>query len=353
MKYLQDTFKAELSDDSNTRVEEGIVYIRSRYWSAVDILELTRTADGRNDVFDELFDEWLQERIENKCSEADEFLDKLDQQDRFLRLIEAHKDGNVMPFVGAGLSMPSGYPGWTHFLRKQWVQTLLPVSDLDELLANGRYEEAAQTLADFFKDALFSETIERTFGCSRELLVGAAGLLPYLFTGSVVTTNFDNVIERCYEIAGLMFPEKLSGNESDMLRRMLSSNQRFLLKLHGRAISSKGRILTRSEYDLNYSGDNTLNNTIKALCDSKSLLFLGCSLTVDRTIAVIKDYVTEQGHGNLPKHYAFLEEPDTREKRIKRNGDLADCHIYPIWYPQHSHDESIEALLMKLYSSTK
>ena len=101
MKYLQDTFKAELSDDSNTRVEDGIVYIRSRYWSAVDILELARTADGRNDVFDELFDEWFNERVENKCIEAKEILDKLDQQDRFLRLIEGYKDGNVMPFVGA------------------------------------------------------------------------------------------------------------------------------------------------------------------------------------------------------------------------------------------------------------
>ncbi len=353
MKYLQDTFKAELSDDCNTRVEDGIVYIRSRYWSAVDILELARTADGRNDVFDELFDEWFNERVENKCIEAKEILDKLDQQDRFLRLIEGYKDGNVMPFVGAGLSMPSGYPGWTHFLRKQWDQTTFHESDLNELLANGRYEEAAQTLADFFKDALFSETIDRTFGCSRDLLAGASGLLPYLFTGSVVTTNFDNVIERCYENAGLTFPDKLSGYESDIIRRMLLSNQRFLLKLHGKAISGKGRILTKSEYDLHYTEGNTLNKAVKALCDSKSLLFLGCSLTVDRTISVIKDYVTEQGHENLPKHYAFLEEPDTKEERIKRNGDLAACHIYPIWYPQYLHDESIEALLMKLYSATK
>jgi hypothetical protein len=353
MKYLQDTFKAELSDYSNTRVEEGVIYIRSRYWTAVDILELARTADGRNNVFDELFDEWLQERIENKCAEADDILDKHDQQDRFLRLIEAYKDGNVMPFVGAGLSISSGYPGWTNFLRKQWDQTLLPESDLDDLLANGHYEEAAQTLADFFKDALFSETIERTFGCSRPLLAGAAGLLPYLFAGSVITTNFDNIIERCYEIAGLMFPEKLSGDESDMLRRMLSSNQRFILKLHGKAISGKGRILTKSEYDLHYSGDNTLIKTLKALCDSKSLLFLGCSLSVDRTLAIIKGYVSEQGYDNLPKHYAFLEEPETKEERIKRNHDLAACHIYPIWYPQHSHDDSLEALLMKLYSSTK
>jgi hypothetical protein len=353
MKYLQDTFKTELSEDSNTWVKDGIVYIRSRYWTAVDILELARTADGRNDVFDELFDEWFNERVENKCIDAKEILDNLDQHDRFSQLIELHKKGTIMPFVGAGLSMPSGYPGWTHFLRKQWFQTLLNESDLDEMLVNGRYEDAAQKLADAFNDALFCETIDHTFGCSREPLVGAAGILPYIFTGSVVTTNFDNVIERCYHNADKPFSEKLSGKDSSAIRRLLAANERFILKLHGTAVTGNGRILTKSEYDLHYSGDNTLNKTIKALCDSKSLLFLGCSLTVDRTIAVIKDYVTEEGHDNLPKHYAFLEEPDTKEERIKRNGDLAACHIYPIWYPQYSHDESIEALLMKLYSSTK
>ncbi|MEI8012748.1 MAG: SIR2 family protein [Candidatus Omnitrophota bacterium] len=353
MKFLQDTFKAELSDDSNTRVEEGVVYIRSRYWTAVDILELARTADGRNEVFDELFDEWLQERIENKSAEADEILDNLDQHDRFLRLTEAYKADGIMPFVGAGLSIPSGYPGWTHFLRKKWSETLLPKSDLDELLINGHYEDAAQKLADSLEDALFSEVIDHTFGCSREPLAGAAGLLPYIFNGSVVTTNFDNVIERCYLSADKPFSEKLSGHDSSEIKRLLALNERFILKLHGKAITGNGRILTKSEYDIHYEGDYTIQNTIKAICASNSLLFLGCSLTVDRTIAVIKEYVNEQGHDNLPKHYAFLEEPAEASDRIKRNHDLAACHIYPIWYPQHLHDESIEALLMKLYSSTR
>jgi len=347
MKYLHGTFKEELSDESNLWVADGIVHIRSRYWSAADIVELARKPDGENEVFAELFAEWLQERTENKVAEADDILKKFDQNDRFLRLTEAHKTGGVMPFVGAGLSMPSGYPGWTSFLRKQRKQTTIPEADLEALLKFGQYEEAAQLLADA-QAVAFSEAVDSSFGCTREPLTGAVGLLPYIFKGSLVTTNFDNVIERSYKNADNVITEKLSGCESEEIRRNLALNVKFILMLHGKATSGRGRILTKTEYDAHYIDGSTLKKTIKAICDSKSLLFIGCSLTVDRTIIAIKEYVTEEGHDNLPKHYAFLEEPDSEENRIARQDELAACHIYPIWYPQNTHDESIEALLTKL-----
>jgi len=83
------------------------------------------------------------------------------------------------------------------------------------------------------------------------------------------------------------------------------------------------------------------------------LLFLGCSLTVDLTLTCIQEYVNEEGHDHLPKHYAFLAEPDLDEERIQRQKKLSECHIYPIWYPQDAHDESIEALLVKLREATR
>jgi hypothetical protein len=352
MKYLHRTFKEELSDDSNLWVADGVVHIRSRYWSAADIVELARKPDGENKVFNELFAEWLQERTENKIGEADAILNKFDQNDRFLRLTEAHKAGSVMPFVGAGLSMPSGYPGWTSFLRKQRQQTLIAEADLETLLSQGQYEEAAQLLADA-QGVAFSEAVDSSFGCTKEPLTGAVSLLPYIFPGSIVTTNFDNVIQRSYHNADNPILEKLSGCESQEIRRLLALNVRFILMLHGKATLERGRILTKLEYDTHYIDGNPLRKTIEAICGSKSLLFLGCSLTVDRTLTAIKEYVAEEGHDNLPKHYAFLEEPDSEAVRIARQGELAACHIYPIWFPQKAHDESIEALLTKLQKATQ
>ena len=351
MKYLHDVFKEELSDESNFRLADGLVYIRSRYWSASDIVELARKSDGENEVFEELFVEWLQERIENKVTEADEILENFEQHDRFSSLIATHKAGSVIPFIGAGLSIPSGYPGWSHFLRKQRRQTMITEADLEVLLKQGDFEEAAQLIADY-QGVAFNEAVDSTFGIDRDL-AGAIQLLPHIFSGSIVTTNFDNVIERSFKNAGIAFLDKLSGFGSQTIRRRIASGERFLLMLHGTAKSGNGRILTKREYEGQYILGNTLEKTIKALCDTHNILFLGCSLTVDRTLVAIRSYINVEGHDNLPKHYAFLAAPDSNDERISRQNALSKCHIYPIWYPQGSHDESIEALLIKLHEATQ
>lgn len=352
MKFLHEVFKEELSDDSNLRVENGYIYIRSRFWSPVDIIELARKPNGDNDVFTELFDEWLQERIERKIEEADEIISKYNQFDRFLKLVEAHKDGSVMPFVGAGLSMPSGYPGWSSFLQAQCTHTKIDRKVFGDLLNQGKFEEAAQLIADELGVG-FTEVVDSSFGCSRPLS-GPVELLAYVFSGCVATTNFDNVLCRSYKNAEKAFSEIISGCNSEEIRRHLVKGSNFLLMLHGKATSGKERVLTQKEYDVHYDkGDNTLKKTIKALCNSKNLLFLGCSLTVDRTLTCIREYVNEEGHDHLPRHYAFLAEMDSDDKRIQRQKELSECHIYPIWYPKDTHNESIEALLIKLHEDAK
>ncbi len=351
MDYLEDIFKEELSDEDNVRVENGRVYIRSRHWSPIDIVEMARLPDGKNVLFDELFAEWLEERTENKLSEANEILEKYDQGDRFLKLSEEFNKGSVIPFVGAGMSVPSGYPGWTNYLRKQLVNTTISRQEFEALIDGGLYEEAAQQIADELGVG-FSEAVDSAFGCSRDL-AGCVRMLPYVFPGSVVTTNFDNVLERSYTDAGRPFSAIMSGQDSASLRKNLAANNKLLIMLHGKVTSGEGRILTKDEYDEHYSHNNILEKVIKSLCDRNNLLFLGCGLTVDRTLTCLKEYVNEEGHENLPKHYAFLEDPDNDALRIQRQRQLSECHIYPIWYPKDMHDESIEALLIKLRGSIR
>lgn len=353
MKWLETRFKEDLSNEENLTVSNGQVVIRSRSWTASELVDLVGRPDesGKNLLFDELFDDWLAEYKERQIELADEILRRFELEDRFRRLCEAHRAHTVMPFVGAGLSMPSGYPGWTHFLRKQRRQTAIAEADLEALLSQGEYEQAAQQIADA-QGVAFNEAVDSTFGCTRDLC-GPIEMLPYVFPDSIVTTNFDNSLDRTYQNAEKPFTEKLTGADSNEIRRMMRAEGRILLMLHGKATSGRGRILTQAEYDRHYADGVTLTSTIHALCDSRNLLFLGCSLTVDRTLSAIKIRVQEVSHENLPKHYAFLQEPPTEELRLQRQRELADCHIYPIWYPADTHDESIEALLVKLHEASQ
>lgn len=341
MKYLKPIFADALAQEENLFVDKGRVYIRNKHWAPDEIIEGLLKPEAYND----LFLDWLQERKEELIESAKAILDEFGLQDRFSKLREVYARGAVVPFVGAGMSVSSGYPGWTTFLRQNIRETAIDAVAFNETLGAGLYEDAAQSLADALGPA-FNEAVENSFGCSREIS-GCVQLLPYVFDSCVITTNFDDVIKRCYESAEKPFSEELSGEHSRELPRKLAESKRVLLKLHGTSTSPRGRILTAAEYQKHYGDGEELQHAIEAIC-SRTLLFIGCSLTVDRTLSAMKAFVKANGHDNVARHYAFLPAPIDNAERIARRDALIECNIYPIWYPAGAHDESIEALLLML-----
>lgn len=341
MKYLKQNFLDALAQEQNLFVDKGRVHIRNKHWAPEEILEGLLDPDA----YDDIFLDWVQERKEELIESAKTILNDFGLQDRFGKLKEVYGRGAVAPFVGAGLSISSGYPGWTEFLNQQILETAIRPDEFAEILRAGQYEEAAQKLADALGPA-FNEAVENSFGRAR-VISGCVQLLPHVFDSCVITTNFDDVVKRCYETADKPFSEELSGEHSRELPRKLAEGKRILLKLHGASKSPRGRILTASEYQRHYGKGEELQKAIEAIC-SKTLLFIGCSLTVDRTLNAMKAFVQNNGHDNIARHYAFLPIPDTDAERIARRDALSECNVYPIWYPAGMHDESIEALLLAL-----
>jgi hypothetical protein len=346
MDYLKSTFFEALSQEQNSFVANGRIYVRTHHWAPEDVLQTMLTKEA----FAGAFDDWVAERKEDLIAQSDDILQQFSTEDRFKALTEAYKQDAVVPFVGAGLSMPSKYPGWSAFLRTQRRDTGISETLLEELLMTGQYEEAAEVLANNL-GAGFNEAVYNAFGISREIF-GCVQYLPYVFNTSVVTTNFDDVLKRCYENAGTAFTETISGGRVTELPRIISAGTKVLVKLHGTATSGSARILTKSEYDSHYVTRNDLKRSIKAVCN-RTLLFIGCSLSVDRTLGVMKEIVSEEGHDNTTRHYAFIEDPGSSVARNERRVQLLACNIYPIWYPSGDHDASVEAFLAKLAASNE
>jgi len=341
MKHLKPMFVDALAQEQNLYVDKGRVHIRNKHWAPDEILEGLLDPDAYND----LFLDWVQERKEELIESAKAILDEYGLQDRFGKLKEVYARGAVVPFVGAGLSVSSGYPGWTAFLKQHIRETAINPDEFDQILRAGQYEEAAQKLADALGPA-FNEAVENAFGRSRDIS-GCIQLLPHVFDSCVITTNFDDVTKRCYEAAGKPFSEELSGEHSRELPKKLAEGKRILLKLHGTSTSARGRILTTAEYQKHYGDGEELQRAIEAIC-SKTLLFVGCSLAVDRTLTAMKAFVQANGHDNIARHYAFLPAPGNDADKNARRDALIECNVYPIWYPAGAHDESIEALLLAL-----
>lgn len=270
-----------------------------------------------------------------------------DNEENMRRLIEQLKTRRgIIPFVGAGLSMPYKLPGWKAFLEaeaKRWGI----LTTVRSRLRNGEYEEAAQELESRMTSFRLNTAIEKEYGDHKlvgQKLSGAVSYIPKLVEGPVITTNFDRVLEKAHAEAGLPFNVTILGAKPDLVGKLTRTGSKGLLKLHGDWEDRTDRILTKTDYNTHYGGaapatvDMTLPlpRLLSDILTANSLLFLGCSLDKDRTMTTL---------GKLAKvspemvHFAIVEQPNTPRKLIEKNIFLADLNILPIYYHNGQHGE--------------
>jgi hypothetical protein len=245
----------------------------------------------------------------------------------------------LLPFVGAGLSVPMGFPSWGRFLD-DLSHECGKQRDVAALLIDGRYEEAAEAVEMALGAAIFNRRVAHTFGEVRSRdceLHGAVLAIPELANGAVVTTNFDRVLERTFAEAGAPFEHVVWGSQVDSIRRAIADNVPYLIKIHGDAEERSGRILTKSEYDAHYgqTDPSGLQAQLGRIFQGRTLLFLGCSLAKDRTVDVLLG-VLKRVSG--VEHFAVLERPVADEELFEKQRRLGERGILPIWYPNGRHD---------------
>ena len=293
------------------------------------------------------FEDWVEERKSNLRDVSRQVLAAHDNANRFSALKKACGSRNVVPFLGAGLSVPSGYPGWTKFLWDMQCESHVKADELESRLGAGDYEGAAQLLHDDLGPALFDKQLQECFDkdCAAN---GAINLFPLVFAeANVITTNFDKLLESTFSGQSQGFDQVVFGGNLGEALRVLSAGGRYLLKLHGSSETVANRVLLRDEYALAYGEAGVVEKFFSRFLFGKSLLFVGCSLLTDRTLRTMEQVVAAEGAHTLPQHYAFLELKDGID-RVERKKALAKANIFPIWYPEGEHDESIEALLLAL-----
>ncbi len=104
-------------------------------------------------------------------------------------LVEQLQTGGIIPFVGAGMSVPFGFPDWKSFLM-----SLAPDDSekrlIEERLAKGEYEEAAEYLLQSRGSNAFQEAINFTFGAEAWCLTGERGHPPT--SGALLRSRVDN-----------------------------------------------------------------------------------------------------------------------------------------------------------------
>lgn len=336
MKYLRELFHQELDADGEIEIV-GEIFLRR------DILQ--QLAPGPYQV---AYAEWKEQRESTLLEKAESILATYDNRLRFDQFLTTFRSGPMIPFIGAGMSMASGFPSWSKFLIELAEESHVFPGSIEGLLLKGHFEEAAQALHDDLGAGLFNENVEVRFSKACDVS-GPLNYLPRLFPNStIITTNFDALLERVYSDQGNDgFDRIVSGASMAEVLRQIASGARILIKVHGDCRQVADRVFLKSEYEKLYSDKKLVDQFFSGVIYRQSLLFLGCSLLNDRTLTQMKSVVREYGAERLPRHYALLELKNA-DDRVTRKKRLADANIFPIWYPEGEHDESLEALFLKM-----
>jgi hypothetical protein len=108
-------------------VEGDVLRIGRFAYTAPDVLRL-----AGEDAYTQAFNDWIwEEWIPTRRDRRDELLKLNANATRYEELRKMIASGRAIPFVGSGMSQPSGMPTWASFLRTTCKQTRgLKVKDL-------------------------------------------------------------------------------------------------------------------------------------------------------------------------------------------------------------------------------
>lgn len=248
------------------------------------------------------------------------------------------KLSSIVPFVGSGLSAFI-YPTWENLLKKCSENLIIADKkcEIENLVNNKKYEEAAQMLEDTLTIVNFQSNLqhiidEKILDNYKDLNKQAVYLLPMLFKNLVITTNFDKVLERVYEYNNSPFNIVATPEHEELFNRLISQDlDKGIYRFHGDIAEYSKLVLTEKQFNKWYNKNGQLVKDLKRCFANKNLLFLGCSLNFDRTMGILQTTVTSG-----VKHYAIID--CTYEERAKEIKRLGDSYIRALIYPKGKYE---------------
>ncbi|MEE9319321.1 MAG: SIR2 family protein [Granulosicoccus sp.] len=306
------------------------------------------------EAYEQAFNRFQLERS-NEVLSKDRFVENMGDTDglhwherntqRFTQLIYCLQHESVVPFVGAGVSVTGGFPSWAEHLCQQARTAGIDPTAVDAWIENGEYEEIIDHVEQTRGRDTFAQEIRDVFGRIGRL-ESITLQIAELFADTLITTNYDSLLEQVFDTDTPRPVEVINGN--DAMQRP-DATKTTIIKLHGDAKSPGKCILGKAHYDDAY-GQTALNQhkaipkLLKYYFSNNHLLFIGCSLHNDRTLQVFKAVKAANSEFNFPQHFAIVQAPEDHDAMARRNADLLALGITAIWYPEGDHDK-VESIL--------
>lgn len=193
------------------------------------------------------------------------------------RLAALARQGDLVLFVGSGVSSAAGLPGWDQLLgtlaKKAGLTRSNDLRDLNPL-------DQARLIRRSLGGGRFEAEMEEIFAGKRE-----QGLPHQLLTSlpirEVATTNYDTLFEDAWRFGGRKV--------AVLPRKRALTERRWLVKLHGSIKKPSSIVLTRDDYLRMDREGSALAGIVQALLITRRMLFVGYSLDDDRFHQIAHD----------------------------------------------------------------
>lgn len=207
-------------------------------------------------------------------------------KDNYKKLQDIKNDRkNIIPFVGAGISIECGLYSWMDMLDKI-AEKYFTAEEIKTLHNScNSFEYADKIVQTANNQNMIMKEIRELFENTEISITNSPLILTTSFSELIVTTNYDTILEdsTCENIeTSKLLPllPCLEGQFDDAIQR----NGRCLLKLHGSVEETSSFILTTEQYNKYYDEsehNKPLPRYLRKLFSAKKLLFVGCSLELD------------------------------------------------------------------------
>ncbi len=280
-----------------------------------------------------------------------------------IKLLKAIIDGNCVLFIGSGISsfcVGKGrrtLPIWSEFLLNfiEWNKNRGTIEDrenedLKRLLLEKKYTIIAEELLEKTPPEDFKKFLEEIFEPKSIIPSYLHKLIITLPFRSIITTNYDNLLEQVYFEKFRKYPKIFYHNNLDTT--ILPFDLDFsILKLHGDIENPKSIILSQKQFSYLMFGSPNYQKYLESLFTNFSVFFIGYGLR-DPDIENMIEKVSLNIKAEKFTHFILSKEGTFTEIEKKRM--LKDKNIQTIVFKEdYRHIETFFKSLVQTYYGMK
>ncbi|RDJ20288.1 SIR2 family protein [Bosea caraganae] len=297
-------------------------------------------------------------------------LSPFDNDEQYVSLVDLMKRGRPLALVGAGASIPTGYPSWDQLLHQLNDELGKGGSTAPKLLSVLKELQDPAWQAEELYNSLGPERFDAfmgsTFGERRDV-VEPHHTIAKLGFRHILTTNFEFCAEIAMERAMGTAPKRVDWSQVDQVHDFFAdlsdpNAPSSIVYLHGHALAPQNIVLTESAYSRTYLREEN-RRRLMALFMTQPVVFIGFSMNDPDLSQIMREVLFSLPNPPLPakkdaakrhwrRHFAIFGYRTAPERDLIRRRMQGKYGLHTVFYrieptpdgQSYSHDNLLALL---------